>query len=290
MNPSRIVLHRSIRGEERAQPIANPLEKLAYRASLPGAFGFDQATHAMRAMLAMRSNEGADRDGAIDLLSLALPTSWMVNAKATSRAFQTWLAPKMRDAWECALDGLAGSVDDWIALEDADRHTIVRAIDALATADESASLAAATKVLAILRPQLVPLMDDAAIAFALGSIDFPETADAPRATSSSFANMLDWFAREALRNEDALIQIATQHDAAVLDAAQVLDRLLWFESWGYRATREWSCVRDGDCEAVVRVARSPANLNVSRDPVIHLSRADLDAEWVVRARAALDAI
>jgi hypothetical protein len=211
--------------------IDEPDEKLNWRAGLPGASCFDRAAHSLRALQAGGAN-------AVDLLPLALPASWMVNAKATSRAMQHWLEPSSRDAWSAVLDGIAFHMGpaDWLEMSASDREAVASAVERLAAggSKDGTSLAAVTKVLALLRPQLVPLMDDAAIWFALESVPEPATADAPAAPASAFIPMLDWFAREVIAHEEALVALAVRHDRAVLDAAQTLDRLLWVESWGHR--------------------------------------------------------
>ncbi len=223
------MVRRTLDGAVRDWIVEDPDEKLAWRAQLPGASGYDQAAHVLR-ILSAGGAEG------LALLPLAMPTSWMVNSRATSHAFQRWRAGLAHEAWATLLARLGPmtSLDDWLALGADERGEVERALGVLATGRDGASLCAVTKVLALLRPQLVPLMDDAAIAFALGTIAMPETADDPRATAASFAPMLDWFATAVRDAEDALVEIAVRHGQAVLDAPQVLDRLLWIESWGHR--------------------------------------------------------
>ena len=224
-----LIVRRTRDGALEEWTIEEPVEKLAWRARLPGASGYDQAAHVLRVL----SAGGAEGPA---LLPLAMPTSWMVNSRATSHAFQRWRASPAHEAWTMLLARLGPmmSLDDWLALGADERGQIDAALSVLATGKDGASLCAVTKVLALLRPQLVPLMDDAAIAFALGTIEMPETADDPRALPTSFAPMLDWFAAAVHDAEGALVEIAVRHDRAVLDAPQVLDRLLWIESWGHR--------------------------------------------------------
>jgi hypothetical protein len=221
-----------IRAHEREWSLEGAAEKLAWRARLPGASGYDRAAHSLRVL----SANGAD---AMQLLPLALPTSWLVNARATSHVFQRWLAPPSRDAWALLLERLGpmASLEDWLSMN-AERADVERALKVLATGRDGATLCAVTKVLALLRPQLVPLMDDAAIAFAIGAVAMPETAEDPRAGIEAFAPMLDWFARAVTTAEAELISIAKTHAFAVLDAPQVLDRLLWFDSWGHRLKKD----------------------------------------------------
>jgi len=221
-----LVLQRIVDGAWVPWTIEDADGKLDFRAGLPGAFGYDQAAHVLRALQ-------ADGARAIDLLPLALPTSWMVNAKATSRTFRAWLTPPARVSWQVLLDLLPfdASLESWAESEDRDQ--IVERVSRLA-AIEGAGLAAVSKVLALLRPQLVPLMDDAAIAFAIGAVAMPDEADRATAGAECFAPMMDWFAAQALAGEAELVQIAARHRACVLDAAQVLDRLLWMDAWGVR--------------------------------------------------------
>ena len=202
--------------------IEDAASMLSRRAGLPGAYGWDQAANVLRALQA----EGMP---AIELLPLALPTSWMVNAKATSRTFRAWLTPRWVGAFAQALDAL-DPAQPWPELDTA---AIQAAVDELGRAP-GAGLAAITKVLALLRPSLVPLMDDSALAFALGAVPQPATDEDPRAGTEHFTAMMDWFHREHLRNERALVDLAKDHREAVLETAQVLDRVVWYASYGHR--------------------------------------------------------
>lgn len=221
-----MILHRIVNGALVEWPIEDADAKLAFRATLPGAFGYDQAADRLRSLQA----EGAR---AIELLPLALPTSWMVNSKASSRAFRAWLLPPARVSWEVLLQLLPfhASPESWLSSED--RDEILERVARLA-AIEGAGLSAVSKVLALLRPQLVPLMDDAALSFALGTIEMPDEADRATAGAEWFGPMMDWFCTQALEGEKDLIPLAARHRANVLDAAQVLDRLLWMDAWGVR--------------------------------------------------------
>jgi hypothetical protein len=220
---------RTVHGTASAHSVEDADGKLLWRASLPGASTYDRAAHTLRALQA----QGAS---AKDLLPLALPASWMVNAKATSRAMQRWLAPSSQGAWTTVLDslGFGLSPSEWLGSPASERAAVARALGELATGEHGASVAAVSKVLALLRPQLVPLMDDAALWFALEAVPQPTTADTPSAPASAFVPMLDWFCEQVVACEKELIACAVRHDRAVLDAAQVLDRLVWVESWGHR--------------------------------------------------------
>lgn len=221
-----MILERIVDGQRAPWPIEDADGKLDFRATLPGAFGFDQAAHVLRSLQA----DGARGN---DLLPLALPTSWMVNAKATSRTFRAWLNPPARASWQVLLELLPfdASPERWLA--GVDREAIVERVARLSAID-GAGLAAVSKVLALLRPQLVPLMDDAAIAFAIGAVPMPDEADRATAGPECFAPMMDWFCTQLLAGEHELVQMAARHRANVLDAAQVLDRLLWMDAWGVR--------------------------------------------------------
>jgi hypothetical protein len=232
---------------EKDWTIAGAARKLLARGALPGAFGYDLAAEALRR---------ARRAGvpAIELLAPALPASWMVNARASSPVFQRWLG--MRAPWSDLLAIAAGGPARWLARGAGEREAAAAAVRALAI--EGQGVAAISKVLALLAPDTVPLMDDAAIAFALGGIEPPRTADDPRAGPEWFLPMLDWLARETLRAEPALAALARAYPLAPLEPAQVLDRLLWFESWGWRLLREgarepWWWVNLGAREAIVLV-------------------------------------
>lgn len=205
--------------------LVDPAEMLRYRASLPGASGYDAAAHALR-LLPHDTDELA-------LLPLVFPNSWMVNATATSRTFRAWRSAEGRQAFGAILTLLPREMGlaDWLETSAEERVAIEAFVRVLARS-EGSSLAAVSKVLSLYRPHLVPLLDDAAIAFALGTVAHPATADAPQADPRWFVPMLDWFAREHDREEPALLELARGHREAVLDTAQVLDRLLWVASWG----------------------------------------------------------
>lgn len=225
--------------------------KLAERAALPGAYGFDQASHAFR----IARGRGI---AAQTLLPAAMPTSWMVNNKAASTVYQRWLKAPLRERWEELLALLEGGPDAWLARTAEERARVESCAQALCV--DGQGVAALSKVLASLVPETAPLLDDAAL-FRLGELSPPvETADAPRAGASALVPALDLFCRGALEAEAALIELAVSHQDAVLDASQVLDRLLWFDSWGYRYShlrggdgRRWWWVREGEREAVVPV-------------------------------------
>lgn len=228
---SDLTITRRVNGADAAWSIVDAPAKLDWRGSLPGASTYDRAACSLRVLQA----EGAN---GVDLLPLAMPSSWLVNAKASSRTMQRWLTRPALEHWAALLDTIPFEIapEEWLAADAKVRDACTSHVTALVAAfpGEGSSLAAVTKVLALLRPQIIPLMDDAALAFALELVPMPETADRPSAGAAAFAPMLDWFARETLAHEKELVALAALHTLAVLDGPQVLDRLLWVESWGER--------------------------------------------------------
>ncbi len=207
--------------------IERAAEKLAARDALPGANGWDRAAASFRSVYG-----SGPRDG---LLAPAFPTSWMVNARATSRVFQRWLAPPLASHWRTLLQQTSGGAEAWLALPESGRSAVEEAVSALSI--DAQGPCAISKALALLVPETVPLMDDAAISFLTGLMPMPATADDPKAPAAVFVPMLDAFASAVLAGEENLIAIARAHTAVPLDAAQVLDRLLWVDSWGHRVLR-----------------------------------------------------
>jgi hypothetical protein len=168
---------------------------------------------------------------------------------------------------------------------------------ALAALAGNGGLAALSKVLALLCPEIIPLMDDAALWFALGAVPCPSTADKPTAGAEWFVPMVDWFVDAIEGARGPLDELATSIPDGPMDAAQVLDRLLWFESWGYRHSHRrqgnrWWWVRRGEREGIVSVAPPHPDLPDSQcadlDSII--DRPGVDSAWRDRARAALDAM
>lgn len=262
--------------------LLQPFEKLVLRGQLPGAFGYDRAAHSLRVLRA----QGAS---VRELLPLALPTSWMVNNTAPSPVFRKWLADDSVAAWESLARALAGGYAGWIEAPPPARAEVTAAARALAI--DGHGSAAVSKVMALVAPECVPLMDDAALAFALGVVPLPKTADKPTAGPEHFVPMLDWFARAVIDNEHTLIELAREYDLAVLDAPQVLDRLLWMETWGWRITLagrgdspRWWWLRDGSNEGIVVVPGPHPEL--SPDAPVDLATHP-DTPWRSTARATL---
>lgn len=128
--------------------VSAPWDNLAYRASLPGAHGYDAAAHEFRAVRA----KGVE---CIELLACALPCSWMVNSQASSRTFQAWLG--MRSAWGELFTLLPEHAEVWAAASSegtategpvVDRGAIAAQVNLL-TRVTGGSLVALSKVLAL---------------------------------------------------------------------------------------------------------------------------------------------
>lgn len=205
--------------------IDDPLRLLSQRATLPGAFGYDRSAHALR-VAAARGVPLADR------LALALHGSWMVNSRATSPVFRRWLQPAVRPAWEALDELLRDGPEAWIALATEERDVATQAAAVLCGND--VGVAALSKVLALLHPQTMCLMDDHAIAFLGLAFEVPPGEEKGTAPPSFFAPALDAFAAAVVANRDALTALAAAHADAVLDATQALDRVIWVASYGRR--------------------------------------------------------
>lgn len=262
--------------------ILDAAEKLYVRGSLPGAYGFDLAAHGARVARA----RGV---GFRELLPLAMPASWMVNNRAPSPAFRAWLSQKT-DAWVALCELLDCGAEGWPEVSSSRRDEVTSLARSLSILGQG--VCALSKVLAVLCPHTVPLMDDAALSFALGTVAMPATADAPAATADALVPMLDWFSREVRANEDALIALAREYTFAPLDAAQTLDRLLWMESWGWShsgpldtpAPRFW-WLSDGDREGIALLEGPHPGFSTGRR--VELATVTDDA-WRERARAAIN--
>jgi hypothetical protein len=196
--------------------IDDALHKLALRAALPGARVFDHAADALR-----RARAAGMADA--DRLVLALSASWLVNSPAHSHVLRRWALPPQRDRWLALIAALDGGPEEWTAR--GDRAAVAEIARHLG--DEPWVIEAISKVLALLVPESAPLMPPAARAFVLGATNDEGPA--------SFVAMIDWLAASTLRVYAELAAIAREHLEVPLDAAQVLDRLLWFDSEGHRA-------------------------------------------------------
>jgi hypothetical protein len=195
--------------------VADASRKLSLRAALPGARVFDHCADALRESKALGLAPQLR-------LALALPSSWMVNSPADSRVMRRWALPPARDGWVEIAEALDLGREAW--LEGEGRGTLLELLPQLG--EEAFLVEAASKLLALLAPDMVPLMPKPARAFVLG--------DDERGDVRTFLAMVDWFCDATIRNEDALAEIARHHAEVVLSAPQVLDRLLWFDSEGHR--------------------------------------------------------
>jgi hypothetical protein len=188
-------------------------EKLSLRAKLPGARIFDLSTDSLRRCQGLAP---------VDRLALAMPSSWCVNSPADSRVFRSWVEPPRREVWLALIDLLE---EPWAGPLDAEsREAIVAAFQAIAPAANGVEIV--SKVLALLVPDAVPLMPPLARGFLLGASAPPDGA--------AFIAMVDWFRRVTHDEGEALSKWATLHQEVPLSGAQVLDRLLWFDSDGHR--------------------------------------------------------
>jgi hypothetical protein len=201
-------------------------EKLSLRDSLPGAHVFDRIAEGLK--------HAAERDLPLaDRLAFALPASWMVNAKAPSPVLRAWRSNEALPAWELLVERLEGGPADWLRLDDNDRQEIGYALEALVVPPRG-GLCALSKVLALLCPRTVPLLDDAAIALLTGGVELPADADHPAAGPEHLVPALDAFCRAAVEGEATLATLADAVPDLTLSPGQVLDRLLWVDSWGHR--------------------------------------------------------
>jgi hypothetical protein len=192
--------------------------------------------------------------------------------------FRKWLTPPLVESWVALVDALADGAFD---LESAQKH-----VAALGSGAGGVS-----KVLALMLPDVVPLMPDAAIAFAIGAdVGAPVPAaaqpDAQTASAEKFTPMLSWFADAVRTNEVALRALAGEARTSIgrFSPAQILDRLLWFESVGFRHFRGHAWVSLDERQAIVEVREA-------RQPAPTSARIDLAAEpasaWRTEALAAL---
>jgi hypothetical protein len=189
--------------------------KLSQRARLPGARVYDLAADALR----LAKTKGVPDEA---LFPLACPGSWLVNSPAQSVVFRRWvLDPDRRiflDLLSLFEPATTGPLDPAVA---ADLRIAVSVLGKEPTVVEALS-----KVLALLLPQAIPLMPPLAVAFVMGE-GVPSSAD-------TFVAMTSWFGETVEEHWDALSAFAAAHTEVPLEAAQVLDRMLWFDSDGFK--------------------------------------------------------
>lgn len=249
------------------------VEKLGLRGQLPGAFSYD---FAVRGLAKARAAGVATSE----LLANAFAATWLVNGGTPSPIFRKWLTPPLVEVW--AEIGEALATTPWSELEPEERTTIGAALGTLMI--EGQGVGPVSKALAALAPDAVPLMPDAAISFAIGAATRVANLDAQTAGATAFAPMMDWFTRQVASCEAALADIAK---GPRLTPAQVLDRVLWFDSAGYMHFKGWFWVKDGDREAIVKLA-TPFE-SADRAKAVDLAAETTPAPFRDEARKALEA-
>ncbi|MBK6460601.1 MAG: hypothetical protein IPF92_06285 [Myxococcales bacterium] len=206
-------------GGGRAISAERAAEKLNLRAGLPGAFLFDQAAHALR-----RARPTLPLEARLDL---ALASSWLVNSPAPSPALRALATPPWREVLLALALALEALPDEPVA-GSPELAEIAAAVDQLSEAlgtRRAQGTEALSKLLALLVPECVPLLPEPACRHLLG--------EPPLAQGARFIGALLVFRRATNALYGELVAVARDHDAAVLDAAQVLDRVLWFDSEGH---------------------------------------------------------
>lgn len=277
-------------GADEPWTVADPLGKLALRGRLPGAFGFDRATEAL-------NRARAAGVATADLLALAFSTSWLVNSAIPSPVLAKWQLPPFVGYFRALLGQLELGPSALRALDD---KRLTSAVTPLAIDGQGAG--AISKVVASLVPNAMVLMPDAALAFAIGGSPLPATPDLQTAGAAAFTPMLKWFAGEVVTHEAELNDLAARDararaPAKQLSAAQVLDRLVWFESAGYRAMRgglvgggAFACVAGGVGDAR---RRAVVHVPAVREPAVDTNVECIELEdepasaWRAAAQKAL---
>jgi hypothetical protein len=209
-------------GPGRALTLEDAPRKLTLRARLPGAHLFDRATHALRQARALGLPLNAR-------LELALASSWLVNSPAPSSALRALAEPARFTRLGALAESLANLASRAGDMPEATMREVEEAVDQLSASWPDARGRGAemlSKLLALVVPETVPLLPEPACRFLLGA--------PPAAEGARFTACLNVFRRATLALEDALVEVARAHDATVLEPAQVLDRVLWFDSEGYR--------------------------------------------------------
>ena len=286
MSSTNLTIERTRGGKSESWTVTDPLAKLALRGRLPGAFSFDRATEALNRARAAGVATG-------DLLPLAFPSSWLVNSAIASTTMARWALPPFAGYFRTLIGQLEIGVHELAAL---DEKRITDAVRPLAIDGQGAG--AISKVVASLVPKSVPLMPDAAIAFAIDAVANPTALDAQTAAADLFAPMLKWFARTVVAHEGLLRELAAQDakaraPAKELEPAQLFDRLLWFESAGYRVMRGpvaggggYHWIGLGERQAIVRVPGEHPT-DPKRVDYIDLE-IEPDSAWKSEALKALD--
>lgn len=213
-------------GDDLVWTVHDVARKLALRDSLPGAHVFDRVAEGLK-------RSAAQGQPLPDRLAFALPASWLVNNKAPSPVLRAWRHEAALPAWSLLVERLKGGTSAWRAFNDDDKQELSYALEALLVPPKG-GLCAVSKVLALLCPQAIPLLDDAAIALLTGGVDVPETAEQPAAGPEHFIPAMDAFSAAVEQATEQLTKVGAAVDELSLSPAQVLDRLLWVDSWGHR--------------------------------------------------------
>ena len=221
-------------------------EKLEQRATLPGAHTFDRLTHGMRVARA----QGVPVK---ELLPMAFAGSWLVNSRVPSSVFPQWAEPDCEQAWLLLLD-----VIEHVRAPDLTDDPRLSSAMATLCPPKRPSCGPISKVLASLAPSQVPLLSDAALAWLMG-YDAPiHEADQQLALPSAFGPALSVFGEVTLAFKEVLSGFEGPIPGCPYLPEQVFDRLMWFESWGYRHFRDpaqggwWRLIAE-DFEAIVPV-------------------------------------
>ena len=146
-----------------------------------------------------------------------------MNSPAISPVLKRWSLPPQHPVWLALIALLDEGPEMWLADGSPERDAdVAGALSALG--DEPYVIEAVSKVLAIVAPDVVPLMPLPARAFVLD-----ERAESE---PTSFVAMIHLFTSAARTHREALSEIGRACSPAPLGAGQVLDRLLWFDSEG----------------------------------------------------------
>lgn len=221
-------------------------EKLEQRATLPGAHTFDRLTHGVGVARAQRVPVK-------ELLPMAFAGSWLVNSRVPSSTFAQWAEPASQQAWLSLLDLIEQVRARDLRVDARVAHDLAALCPA-----ERPSVGPITKVLACLSPSKVPLLSDAALAWLTGYDAPVHEADQQLALPSAFAPALLVFAEVTFALRELLQGFIGPIPGCPYLPEQVFDRLMWFESWGYRHFRDpaqggwWRLIAE-DLEAIVPV-------------------------------------
>lgn len=222
-----------------------PAMKLSLRARLPGASAFDEAARGLQS--ARKAGVAVET-----LLASAFASSWLVNSAVPSPVFQKWLA--LRNKW-VELIALIEGGDSWMSRPKDVRASIEALLAEIAAA--GATLGGITKVLSTLCLRAVPLMPDAALAHVLRALPTPKEPDAQTAPVTHFCAMMDRLHASTENAEPDALAALVKRAAPTLRPQDVFDRLVWFESVGFRHFKNdhggWYWIRSESKEGVVFV-------------------------------------